>query len=276
MTKPIILVPLDGSMHALDALPIARTLAGITHATIHVLHIGERKLPPTELMEKLGLSESALHGSVLDQRSGDPGEQISRASREWKDATIVMCTHAGSPSIAGALGRAAARVLLDAACPVVLVRPERGMRPWELHDVLVAHDGTPSTSACICPAAELTRRAGARLSVLHVAAAAAKPAEEPGTLATPRYVDQRQHEWPAWANEFTERFAHSCPVDPATLRLALATGEPGAAVVHYAAEHSIDLIVLAWRGSLEHERAAVVKAALKDAPCPIMVLRVET
>lgn len=273
---PIIFVPLDGSMHSLDALPVARTLARMNGATIHVLHIGERTLPPAELLEKLGLNADDLEGSVLRQGLGDAGEQISQAASEERDAIVVMCTHAGAPTVAGGvLGRVAARVLLDAGCPVVFVRPERGTKDWRLRDILVAHDGTPTTTVCICPAAQLARDAGARLSVLHVAASTlAPPPKEPGSLTAPKYVDQPQHEWPSWAGEFTDRLMTMCPIDPSTLRLTLVSGEPGPAVVRFAREHDVDLIVVAWRGSLEAERAAVVKAALGGAPCPIMVLRV--
>ena len=28
---------------------------------------------------------------------------------------------------------------------------------------------------------------------------------QPGSLPAPRYIDQPQHEWPAWAGEFVER-----------------------------------------------------------------------
>jgi len=281
VSTPIILVPLDGSLHSLDALPVAHTLAAIKHATLHVLQIRDRSLPPLMLVKELGLREEDLRGTVVEQREGSPGEQICRAAKEWEDATIVMCTHAGSPTIAGALGRCAAHVLTNAGCPVVLVRPERGTPPWDLKAALVAHDGTPSTSACIGPAAGLARDAGARLTVLHVAAQATEPmpaasAVEPGTISTPRYVDQRQHEWPAWASEFSDRLASSCPIDPSTLRLALAVGDPGEAVVRYAREHEIDLIVLAWHGSLKGERARVLKAALLAAPCPVMVLQIAT
>ena len=58
-----------------------------------------------------------------------------------------------------------------------------------------SHGGTVATPA-------LGRERGrAELLVVHVTDVRAAPAE-PGSLTTPRYVDQPQHEWPAWASEF--------------------------------------------------------------------------
>jgi nucleotide-binding universal stress UspA family protein len=64
------------------------------------------------------------------------------------------------------------------------------------------------------------------------------------------------------------------PVKAHKLRLALAAGEPAQEVVRFTHEHSIDLIVLAWNGVLELRRAAVAKAVIRAAACPILVLRV--
>ena len=77
---------------------------------------------------------------------------------------IVMCKHSGAER-GKMLGRTAMKVLHDALCPVVLVPPERGATPWHLHHVLVPHDGTPSTSAALQPAAELAERGRAELLV---------------------------------------------------------------------------------------------------------------
>ncbi len=48
MTPPVV-VPLDGSAHALAALPVARVLGELYGAPIRVVHVREEGLPPREL-----------------------------------------------------------------------------------------------------------------------------------------------------------------------------------------------------------------------------------
>ena len=275
MTSPTILVPLDDSMNALVALPIAHTLASLEGAVVHILHIGERTASARELMQSLGLSRELLRDSVLEQCTGDPAQEILRFALEHPTAAIVLRTHDGAPASGTNLSLIAERVLLGAPCPVVLVRPERGTSPWEIRRVLLPHDATPTTSVSIHHALDLVRRAHAKLSVIHVAASGAIPPPEPGSLPAPRYMDQRQHEWPAWAVEFLDRLmgVGGSSLDPSQLHLALARGEPAAEVVRYAVEHEADLIVVACRGAFESEHGLVIKALLRGAPCPVMIVR---
>jgi nucleotide-binding universal stress UspA family protein len=272
---PTVLVALDGSARALAALPVARSMAEVEHATVHIIHIAEAALPPPVLLGKLGLAVEDTRGSVIDQAGGEPAERIVRLARERESSYIVLCTHTGAARPAGELGRVARQVLLTAPCPVVLVRPGRGPRPLELRHVLLPCDGTPTTAAAVGPALALADRAGAEVTALHVAAAGPARTAEPGTVTAPRYVDQPQHEWPAWRQAFLHPIC--CRLDArqaARLRLVLVVGNPGEEIVRFAREHPVDLIVLAWRGMLEPKRAAAARAVLGAAPCPILFLRI--
>lgn len=274
---PTIIVPLDGTIHATVALPVAKTLAELEGATLHVVHVGEPILPPREVLHKLNLTPDQLRGSVVDQTTGPPAESIVRLARELHCLLIVMCTHTGMEKPRGKLGSVAEGVLLEAPCPLVLVHPERGLLPWSLRRILLPHDGTPATAIAISPAADLAHRTGAELEVLHVAAPGARRPIEVGTFAAPRYLDQPQHEWPAWSREFLHRLsALGHPTPEVKLRLFLATGEPGTKIVRFAAEHNTDLIVLGWHGKLEPERAATLKRVIGEAPCPVLIVRVES
>lgn len=273
---PTIVVPLDGSQHALVALPVARVLAAIEKTSLHVVHVGKRVIPPRELLQTLGLAPDQIRGSVVDQTLGAPAQGIVRLAREWQSRLIVICTYTAIPQPGTALGRVAEEVLATAPCPVVLVHPDRGLCPWALRQILLPHDGTPTTAAAIHPAVDLAERAGAELLVLHVAAPGASLPTEPGTVTAPRYLDQPQHEWPSWVGEFVTRLRGLGHVPAAMpLHLFLATGEPGDAIVGFVREHRSDLVVLAWRGHLEEKRAATLKAVVAAAPCPAMVVRVE-
>lgn len=271
MSEPMTLVPLDGSKQALAALPVAKALGEIERAALHILHVGEHELAGDELRSRLGREASVLDGFTIDARVGTPAVEILQVAGEIKPRMIVMCKHSGAEQ-GKMLGRTAMKVLHDAQCPVVLVPPERGTPPWHLHHVLVPHDGTPSTSAALQPAAELAERGRAELLVVHVTDVRVAPAE-PGSLTTPRYVDQPQHEWPAWTSEFLNRLACICPLGHLHVRIVLAHGDTAAEILRLCKRQSTDLIVLAWRGIWEAPRAATMKDILREAHCPIMVVR---
>ncbi|MGC2823410.1 MAG: universal stress protein [Pseudolabrys sp.] len=271
MSEPVILVPLDGSKQALSALPVAKVLGEIERAAIHILYIGDHELAAEELRSRLGRNALVLDGFTIDARVGTPAVEILQVAGEMKPRVIVMCKHSGTER-GKMLGRTAMKVLHDAPCPVVLVPPERGATPWHLHHVLVPHDGTPTTSAALLPAAELAEHGRAELLVVHVTDSRTAPAEA-GSLTTPRYVDQPQHEWPAWTSEFLNRLACICPLGHLHVRIILAHGDIAAEILRLSKKQSTDLIVLAWRGIWEAPRAATMKDILREAHCPIMVVR---
>jgi nucleotide-binding universal stress UspA family protein len=271
MNQPVILVPLDGSEAALAALPIAKVLAEVEQATLRLVHIaGSQPLEP-ELLSRLRLAGPELDGATIDTFTGQPAAEILNIAKEIKPLVIVMCNHS-STEPRKVLGRTATEVLRRTSCPLVLVPPDRGLTPWHLHHVLVPHDGTPSTSAALRPAGQIAEHAGAELLVVHVTGLGTSSAE-PGSLTTPRYVDQPQHEWPAWSNEFVYRLACMSPLGHLHVRMFLAHGTPDAEINRLAEEQSTDLMVVAWRGVWEDPRAPILKNLLGEACCPIMVLR---
>jgi nucleotide-binding universal stress UspA family protein len=271
MSEPVILVPLDGTEQALAALPVAKVLAEIDRAALHILYVGEREPPGAELRGRLAHGTPVLDGLTIYPRVGTPAAQILQVAREMNPRLIVMCKHSGAER-GKMLGRTAMKVLHDAPCPMVLVPPERGAMPWRLQHVLVPHDGTPTTSAALQGATQLADRARAELLVAHVTDIRAAPTE-PGSLTTPSYVDQPQHEWPAWSSEFVERLACICPLGHLHVRVFLAHGDPAAEILRLSEKQSTDLIVLAWRGRWEVPRAGILKGIMREARCPILVVR---
>jgi nucleotide-binding universal stress UspA family protein len=272
---PTILVPLDGTTQATAALPVARMLAGLEGATLHLVHIGEPGVSAGKVPVQLGLAPEQLRGCVLDYVSGPYAERIIQLAAERASAFIVLCSHTASLRRSAVLGSVAEEVVVGAACPVVLVSPARGQRAWTLRRILLPHDGTPTTAAALGPTAELAYRAGAELLVLHVAAPGVRQPAEPGTLVTPRYVDQEQHEWASWAREFLERLTAlgHCPaaVQP---RLLVGAGAPAGEIVRTVEQQQCDLVALGWRGHLRAERAATLKAVLRNTGAPVLLLRV--
>jgi nucleotide-binding universal stress UspA family protein len=275
MTSPrTVLVPLDGSARATTALPVARGFAELLHATMAVLHVSDQALAPTELVEHMKLSGADIHGCLVHQRSGAAAASIVEEAEKRHAALIVMCPQNRTDLPSRALGSVATAVLRAATCPVVLVPPVRGQQSWALHRLLVPHDGTPTSAATIGPATDFAAMAAAELTVLHVATPGTETPAEPGTFASPRYVDQPQHETPAWAQEFLDRLrAIGGGRDSIEIRLAVARGDPGAAIVDFARES--DLIVVGWRGVIEPDRARTMQRVIRDTVCPVIVFRLD-
>ncbi len=272
MTDPVILVPLDGSRNALCALPVARRLSDLLKVPLRIVHTSEQVGPLAETAERLGLESAHLRGATLEVRSGNPAEAILQVAADCQARLVVMCAYTEDLRPAGAIGEVALAVLLGAPCPVVLVNPTQALDEWTLKRVLVAHDGSPAVGGALAPAAELARLAGAELVVLQ--AAGAECAAQSGSIASPVYVDQPQHEWPAWTDEFLQRLTSLCPLADLRVRLRVGRGEPAQETIQAANAESADLIVLPWRGHWEAQRAPTLKAVLRDAPCPTMVTRI--
>lgn len=276
MTEPVILVPLDGSAHALAAVPVARALCEITGASLRILHVcSGLPLPPTQLIESLGLQDWSLPRSSIEARIGHPAAGVVEEAHALTVGTIVMCTHTAPHRPPTILGRTALDVLQAAPCPVVLVPPELATEHWGVRRIVLPYDGSPVSHAAIGPAARLAHDAGAELLVLQVGESGACAPVEPGSISMPLYVDQPQHEWPSWTGELLERLASQCPQCEFRAHLHVRGGEAGPEIVRLAAEHTADLIVLAWKGDWSGAHSATLKTVIRDAPCPVMVVRAE-
>jgi nucleotide-binding universal stress UspA family protein len=269
-----VLVPLDGSVRATAALPVASRLAELLHATVILLHVGEDALAPAALVERMNLSDEDIHGLVVEYRPGTPADVIVQEATEQGSAMIVMCPRVRRDVRPRTFGSVAESVLCAAPCPVVLVPPARGRERWDLRQVLVPHDGTPASAVTMGPATDFASMAAAELIVLHVATPDRHKTIEPGTLVVPRYVDQPHHEWSAWTQEFLHRLrAVGGAKNDMAIRLAVAQGEAATAIVEFARQS--DLIVLGWRGALEPDRALTVRRVIRDTACPVMMLRLD-
>jgi nucleotide-binding universal stress UspA family protein len=270
MNRPVILVPLDGSEPALAALPVARVLGEIEQASLLLVQVGESKTPGGALSDQLKAAGHEIDDATIETYAGEPAVEIYRIADEIKPQMVVLCKHTATEP-RNALGSTATSVLRKVSCPLVLVPPERGSTPWRLHHLLVPHDGTPTTSAALWPAAEIAGHAHAELLIVHVADGPAPT--ESGSFTTPSYVDQPQYEWPAWSSEFLMRIACICPLGLLHVRLSLARGNPTREIMRLAGEQSTDLVVVAWRGVWETPRAPIFKDLINAARCPVMVVR---
>jgi nucleotide-binding universal stress UspA family protein len=269
-----ILVALGGRRSPIEAIDFGRRIAAAIKATLHGVFVWPWSISPREVPRLLEVDPEALRGMVIEVAVGDVAERIAESSRASSVAFLVLPVDSSGPDPCG-LGLLAARALQTAGSSVIVVRP--GHRCRRLARILVPLDGTPSTAAAVAPAGELARLAGASLDLVMVGQIE-KPTPVPvelGTMVTPQYVDQPQHEWPAFSQEFLSRFLGAigrCPRGvPA--RFFLRAGDPATEILRAAKELDSDLIALVWHGGCEGDHGRVFRRILHDAGLPVLVLR---
>ncbi|HTN89078.1 MAG TPA: universal stress protein [Sorangium sp.] len=284
-----VLVALHGRRAHIGAVELGRVIAGALRAPLHGLVVCSEPIEPGDVPAHLGVAPEALRGVVLRVAASEdlPGALASAAEGHEFAFVVVASEPEELADERLGVGRIAARALEVAACGVVVIGPAHRPPP-RLRRILLPLDGTPSTAAAITPVGELARELGAELDIVMVACASPRagaeedappvstPApSEPGAMVAPLYVDQPQHEWPAFTEEFLARFLSAighCPHDVST-RFFLGKGAPAAEILRFAGELASDLVVLVWHGQLADHHGGIFRDVLCGAPCPVMVLR---
>jgi nucleotide-binding universal stress UspA family protein len=254
------------------AIALGRVIAGVLDAALHGVLVWPRAIAPSEVARMLDLDPGALEGMVLDVEVGEPGERIAAMVRSQPVAFVVLSAPAEAPD-ACALGEHGAQVLAAASSGAIVVRP--GMRVGPVRRILLPLDGRCSTARALEPVAALAKRAGAALDVVLVADADAPPPAEPDAMASPQYVDQPQHEWAAFSDEFRSRLLGAmghCPAGVCT-RFFVGAGSRASQILRFASELDSDLIALVSRGEREGAHGCVFRDVLRRARRPVLVLR---
>lgn len=266
----LVALPSKGSpQHAIEA---GRVLARALAVPLHGVLVWPTAISPREVPRLLRVDPSTLEGMVIDVDVGDPAERLHAIAQAQPVAFLVLAAEERGRDDWD-LGDVVSRAMASTHTGVIMMRP--GVALSRLSRILVPLDGTPSTAAALTPAADLAERAGATLDVVLVEDAAAAPPSELGAMAPPQYLDQPQHEWPAFSAEFLERFLGGiarCPRNVPT-RFFLATGRPADEILRYAGKLDADLIALVWHGSCGNEHGACFRDVVRGARRPVLVLR---
>jgi universal stress protein A len=132
-----ILVPVDFDSNSRSALDLARQMATAGDATLHLMHVIGILLSPGEAasvivareddvkaeLEKIAREQLSGARHQVYIRTGDTARAIVDTARDLRADLIVMPTHGrrGLPRLF--LGSVAERVVREAPCPVLTVRP---------------------------------------------------------------------------------------------------------------------------------------------------------
>jgi nucleotide-binding universal stress UspA family protein len=179
-----------------------------------------------------------------------------------------MPTHGHGPFRRFLLGSVTAKVLHDAACPVLTGRHMEQAPDYshvQFRNVLCAIDLGPHSRQVICWAATFAREFGARLSIVHAVPLSA-------TRLGAFYFD------PEWHVQLTraavERIAFLREDMKIDAGVTVEAGEPPAVVSAAASSTAADLLVIG-RGSTPRAHGhlpANSYAITRESPCPVLTI----
>jgi nucleotide-binding universal stress UspA family protein len=266
-----VLVALSGPETPHVAIEAGRVVARALAIPLHGVLAWPTPILPAEVPRLLEVEPSALEGMVIDVHVGDPVECICAATHAHPIAFVVLVAEREGRD-ACSVGELAARMLAASCASAIVLRP--GAWLHQIRRIMVPVDGTPSIAGALGPAGELAQRSGAALDVIMVEDTAAPLPKEPGAMTPPRYVDQPQHEWPAFSAELLERLLGVIARFPPGIptRLLLGNGEPASEILRFARELEPDLIAMVWRTAGWGE-GGVFREVLRRATQPVLVLR---
>lgn len=133
-----ILCPVDFDQNSLLALRLATELAQERGATLHLLHVvavppgpevalpfGKMETAARTRLEKLARQKIGDKAAYeVDVLMGDPGVEVLQLAKRLRADLIVMATHGRKGLRHIVLGSVAERVVREAPCPVLTVKPQ--------------------------------------------------------------------------------------------------------------------------------------------------------
>jgi nucleotide-binding universal stress UspA family protein len=286
-----ILVPLDGSLFAEQALPLAAVIAARQGGEIVLLtavSAGDRwgGRPPaqwhTEEQAAAGAYLQTVAEGLRDKGARartrvdwqEAADAISSAAEQEAAGFIVMTTHGRSGLSRWVLGSVADKVLRTASTPLILIRPVTDTPPPKtLHRITVALDGSKLAEAAIPEAERLARTMGASLLLVRavVPAALVYGAEGvPGALPVLGEVENQ-------ARRYLERTAARLRKKRnVEVSLDVSVGAAAEVILEASRRNQSDLISITTHGRSGLERVvfgSVADAVVRHSELPVLVIR---
>jgi nucleotide-binding universal stress UspA family protein len=247
---PRILTALDASATFEPTARAAQSLATLLNTRVTGLHVLEPDSPDAD-----ALSERA--GFQVETVASTDVVGTLRRAMDAPDVIMGVVGTRDEPDGTFPVGHVARLLAEQLHVPLLVVPPGSVLgSDGRLRRTLVPLDGLAETTADV---EELVRQLmAARVEVVltHVF----------DVGHPPRFVDEPQHDYEAWRDEFHSRH------EPGANRVELRRGDPWVAVCACAHEIDADLIVLAWSQDLGPGRAAVVRGAMADPTIPTLLL----
>jgi nucleotide-binding universal stress UspA family protein len=288
-----IVVPTDFSALSEAAAARAATLARLDGAAIHLVHAVSLPLVVTPydvaIPARIWDEVRSAAKEQLEQRrkqieslgvqtvtaelaeSTDPSRAIAEAAEAHQADLVVMGTHGHRGIERAFLGSVAERTLRTLECPILAVKEDAERAAEPIRRILLAVDFSADSARAVEVAADLARRLGAHVDVVH---ALELPRDHFANAA-------------AFGIELEERIRASVALalddvgqqlekKAVTVTLLTRPGRPSAVIAEVAEEIGCQLIVMGTRGrsGLSHVLlGSVAERTLRMAPCAVLVVR---
>jgi nucleotide-binding universal stress UspA family protein len=202
---------------------------------------------------------------------GPPASRILEVATQEAADLLVVGTHSRTGLPRAILGSVADRLVRQATCPVLTVRPipERAPRR-EIRRICYATDFSPTARAAWPWVVAIASAAGAEVDLVHVTfepvADRHLSAEAIGRMAQ-LLREQGQIE--------VERFLERSTLPRERIHVRLSPGVPAEQIVHQAQAQGADLIVMGthgWSGIVRWMLGSVAHHVIQTAPYPVLTV----
>ncbi|SEL41223.1 universal stress protein [Haloferax larsenii] len=279
-----ILVPTDGSDAAAAGAEAAVALARRFDAELSVVHVlNPNEHPPddadgpedttqwgneavdevVEIATDAGLEAT---GDVLEHDDSIPETILAYAASHDVDC-IVMGTTGRTGLGRYVLGSVAEQTVRASSVPVVTVHEDITFDP-EFESILVPTDGSDHAFAAADHAVDLATATGAGLDILHVVDIGALP----GSADPTSVLDALQEAGERALNDVIDLATEA---DVPAVEASVMSGSPYRAIVKYAEENDIGLVVMGTHGRTGLDRyflGSVTERVVRRSDVPVLVV----
>lgn len=283
-----VLVPLDGSALAEEAIPLAVRLAAATGSGVHLFQavpppgLGfDAPIPIEPLIEAAQSYLSDVANSIRERFGveptiqaafGFPTDTILHATEGPEIGFLAMSTHGRSGLGRAILGSVAEQVLRQSPVPVVLLPSgAEGAVPEAFRRILVPLDGSDLAYSVMGPIADLARLTGAELFLLRIGRGPTELVSDEGTVVVT--ADEEARIATAEAEAYLTPVAEHLRQVGLSAQAIVQLGDPVEDIVRIADEQQVDLIAIATHGRSGLDRlrhGSVAEAVLRLSHRPVL------
>jgi nucleotide-binding universal stress UspA family protein len=202
---------------------------------------------------------------------GPVAQRILEVAAEEAADLLVVGTHGRTGLERALLGSVADRLVRQATCPVLTVRPTVGSMPrGALRRICYATDFSPTARAAWPWVVAIAGAANAEVDLVHVTF---EPV--PDRHLSAEALGQMAHAFREQGRTEAERFLERSTLRRERVQVRLPQGDPGEQIVHRAREQAADLIVMGthgWSGLVRWMLGSVAYRVIQTAPCPVLTI----
>lgn len=279
-----ILVPLDGSKEAEEALPLVKMIAMRLNSEVDLLTvtiIGDRmERPLRAYLEKIADSLQSLGIRATPILVKDfAAEGILDFANKNNVDLVVLCSHGQSTPRRWALGSVARKVLYGIHIPILLVKPEsQAMLQPQLQRVLVPLDGSPFSEESLPYVEQLVKGSECEIILLRVSEPLTLPTEvqsavqRSGGACVNMLMEQVWHDGLTYLEEVKSRFDGKANITA----IHIDQGKASESIIQVAREKQVDLIAMTTQGYssiVSWVYGSVANQVAEDSSQPVLLIR---